>query len=71
LLAQEIRSKPPVLLIHAMPIPSCRSRHESAAKALKARGWRGDSAPPGLPHSIDEEGMAAGIAFLAQAFGAG
>jgi phospholipase/carboxylesterase len=73
IMAQEVRSKPPVLLVHgdADPIVPYQAM-ESAAKALKGAGLTvATLRRPGLPHSIDEEGMAAGIAFLAQAFGPG
>lgn len=68
LLAKEARSKPPVLLVHgdADPIVPFAAM-ESAAKALKGAGVPVETLRrPGLPHSIDEEGMAAGIRFLAQ-----
>ncbi len=68
LLAGEVTSKPPVLLIHgdADPIvPFAAQAH--AAKALQGAGLEVQSlVRPGLPHSIDEEGIAAGIEFLAR-----
>jgi phospholipase/carboxylesterase len=73
LLAKEVRSKPPVLLVHgdADPIVPIGAM-EAAAKALKAVGVPVETLRrPGLPHSIDEEGMAAGIKFLGQVLGAG
>jgi phospholipase/carboxylesterase len=66
LLATEVRSKPPVLLVHGeadqiVPFQAMGA----AATALKAAGVPVTSlARPGLPHSIDEEGIAAGIEFL-------
>jgi phospholipase/carboxylesterase len=42
------------------------------AKALTAAGVKVETlARPGLPHSIDEEGIAAGTQFLQQALAAG
>lgn len=73
LLKDEVRAKPPVLLIHgdADPIVPFQAM-EGAARALRAAGVPVATLPrPGLPHSIDEEGIAAGIDFLAQAFGVG
>jgi phospholipase/carboxylesterase len=73
LLAKEIRSRPPVLLIHGeadpiVPFPAMAA----AAKALTAAGVKVETlARPGLPHSIDEEGIAAGTQFLQQALAAG
>ena len=71
-LAQEIRSRPPVLLIHgdvddvvppqALPV---------AANALKAAGVAVETLVcPGLGHGIDEAGLRRGGAFLRGAFGA-
>jgi phospholipase/carboxylesterase len=65
-LAQEIRSRPPVLLIHgdadevvpprALPL---------AVQALEAVGVPVESmVVPGLGHSIDEAGLKRGAAFL-------
>lgn len=66
LLASEVRSRPPVLLVHgtADPIVPFQAM-DAAAGALKTAGVPVETlARPGLPHSIDEEGIAAGIEFL-------
>ncbi len=70
-LPQEIRARPPVLLVHGdadevvpaqdMPL---------AVKALEAAGVKVESLiRPGLGHGIDEEGLKRGGAFLRRAFG--
>jgi phospholipase/carboxylesterase len=70
-LAQEIRSRPPVLLIHGdaddvVPPQSL----PMAATALAAAGVPVETLVcPGLGHGIDEEGLRRGGAFLRQAFG--
>jgi phospholipase/carboxylesterase len=70
LLAAEIRSKPPVLLVHGdadpvVPYPSLGV----AETALQAAGIKVETITrPGLAHGIDEEGLARGGAFLAGAF---
>jgi phospholipase/carboxylesterase len=73
LMIKEVRSKPPVLLVHGDADPVVPfSAMESAAKALKGAGLAVETLRrPGLPHSIDEEGLAAGMAFLAQTLGIG
>jgi phospholipase/carboxylesterase len=73
LLAEEARSKPPVLLIHGEADPIVPFAAMAAAgKALHGAGLAVETlARPGLPHSIDEEGMAAGIRFLTQALAVG
>ncbi len=66
LLAAEVRSRPPVLLVHgdADPIVPFQAM-DAAAQALQAAGVPVETlARPGLPHSIDEAGIAAGIEFL-------
>jgi phospholipase/carboxylesterase len=68
LLASEVRSKPPVLLVHgeADPIVPFQAL-AAAAQALKANGVPVETLPrPGLPHSIDDEGIEAGIGFLSR-----
>ena len=68
LLAAEIKAKPPVLLVHgeADPIVPFQAL-ATAAQALKASGVPVETLPrPGLPHSIDDEGIEAGIGFLAR-----
>ncbi|MBM3539244.1 MAG: alpha/beta fold hydrolase [Alphaproteobacteria bacterium] len=68
LLAGEVKSKPPVLLVHGdadqiVPFQAMGA----AARALQGAGVAVDTlARPGLPHSIDEEGIAAGIEFLSR-----
>ncbi len=71
LLAGDIRSRPPVLLIHGeadqvVPFQAM----DAAAKALKALDIPVTTeGRPGLPHSIDEAGLLKGGRFLAQRFG--
>jgi phospholipase/carboxylesterase len=70
-LANEVRARPPVLLVHgdADPIVPFQAM-EAAAQALQSAGVPVAALPqPGLEHSISEEGIAAGIDFLAEAFG--
>lgn len=71
LLAAEIRSRPPVLLVHgeADPVLPFEALPQ-AVSALEAAGVpvQGD-ARPGLGHSIDEEGLLLGMRFLAEAVG--
>ncbi len=73
LLAMEVKSKPPVLLVHGdadQIVPFAAM--DAAANALRKAGLAVETLRrPGLPHSIDEEGIAAGIRFLTQALGAG
>jgi phospholipase/carboxylesterase len=71
LLAQEVRSRPPVLLIHgeADPVVPFQAM-ESAARALQAVNIKVTTERrPGLPHSIDEVGLVKGGRFLAERFG--
>lgn len=71
LLASEVRSRPPVLLIHGdadqvVPVQAM----DAAARALKAAGIPVTTERrPGLPHSIDEAGLVKGGRFLATRFG--
>ena len=69
-LAAEIRSRPPVLLVHGDADPVVPfSELAGAAAALKEAGVAVTSeARPGLPHSIDERGLALGGQFIARAF---
>ncbi len=68
LLATEVKAKPPVLLVHGnadqvVPFQAM----DSAARALKGVGVAVETLPrPGLPHSIDDEGIEAGIDFLSR-----
>ncbi|HZH25693.1 MAG TPA: alpha/beta fold hydrolase [Azospirillaceae bacterium] len=73
LLAEDIRSRPPVLLVHGdadqiVPVQASRL----ALGALEAAGIKARLVVrPGLPHSIDGVGLTEGAAFLREAFGAG
>ncbi len=72
-LAGEIRSRPPVLLVHgdADPVIPVQAL-PAAVKGLKAAGVQVDShVRPGLGHGIDAEGVRLGVAFAAGLFGAG
>jgi len=67
-LAQEVRSKPPVLLVHGdadeiVPFQAMAA----AAQGLRAAGLAVETvARPGLPHSIDDVGLTRGGTFLAE-----
>jgi phospholipase/carboxylesterase len=65
-LAAELESRPPVLLVHGTADPVVPfAAMGTAAKALQAQGLTVEAlAPPGLPHSIDPEGLARGGRFL-------
>jgi len=69
LLAGEIKSKPPVLLVHGMAdqvLPFAAMAE--AEEALKAAGVRvASEGRPGLPHSIDQRGLELGASILHQA----
>ena len=67
----EITARPPVLLIHGDQDPVVPfEAMDLARRALDALGVPvAASARPGLGHSIDEEGLAEGIRFVAGAFG--
>ncbi|MBL0932002.1 MAG: dienelactone hydrolase family protein [Alphaproteobacteria bacterium] len=68
LLADEIKSRPPVLLVHGDQDPIVPFESMAAAeKALTALNVPVETlACPGLPHSIDEAGIAKGLEFLAR-----
>ncbi|HUK59298.1 MAG TPA: prolyl oligopeptidase family serine peptidase [Stellaceae bacterium] len=70
LLGAEMRSKPPVLVIHGDADPVVPpSMLPAAVSALKANGVAVEELMrPGLGHSIDEEGLARGGAFLRDHF---
>jgi phospholipase/carboxylesterase len=65
-LGAEIKSKPPVLLVHGtadqvVPLAAMGA----AAQILQAQGVKVETmARPGLPHSIDPDGLAGGGRFL-------
>ncbi|HCM83767.1 MAG TPA: dienelactone hydrolase family protein [Alphaproteobacteria bacterium] len=71
-LSEEIISRPPVLLVHGEQDPIVSfSEMASAEKKLKELNVPVQTyARPGLPHGIDDEGIARGAQFLAAAFGA-
>ena len=68
LLATELKSKPPVLLVHGMAdqVLPFEAMGEAEA-ALKAQGIRVHAeGRPGLPHSIDQRGLELGASMLHQ-----
>jgi phospholipase/carboxylesterase len=70
-LEDEARAKPPILLVHgdADPLVPFASLAQAAA-ALKAAGFAvATEHRPGLPHAIDQVGLAVGARFLARALG--
>ncbi len=71
LLQDEIRSRPPVLLVHGdadMVLPA--ENLPAAVSALEAAGVPVEGhLRPGLGHGIDEEGLRLGRAFLSRVFG--
>jgi len=69
LLAADIRSRPPVLLVHGNADPVVPYASLAVAqRALHAAGIDVETVTrPGLAHGIDEEGLAHGGAFLAAA----
>jgi len=70
LLGTELRSKPPVLLVHGMAdqvVPF--GAMAAATGVLQSHGLSVETlARPGLPHSIDPEGLARGGQFLQKNF---
>ena len=69
-LPDEIAARPPVLLIHGEDDPVVAFDFmDLAATALDALGVPVETlARPGLPHSIDDEGLARGIEFVVRGF---
>jgi phospholipase/carboxylesterase len=69
-LAAEVKSKPPVLLVHGTADPVVPFAAMGAAtQALQALGLKVEAiARPGLPHSIDPEGLTRGGGFLQEHF---
>ena len=69
-LGTEVKSKPPVLLIHGTADPVVPfAAMGAAAQVLQALGVKVETvARPGLPHSIDPEGLARGGRFLQEKF---
>ena len=67
-LATDAKSKPPILLVHGdadqiVPFQAM----DAAAKGLKAAGLAVETlARPGLPHSIDDQGLIRGGEFIAE-----
>jgi phospholipase/carboxylesterase len=70
-LAQEIRSRPPVLLVHGDADPLVPfAAMDAAAQTLRALGVEvATERRPGLPHAIDPTGLAKGGRFLAERLG--
>lgn len=67
-LATEGKSRPPILLVHgdADPIVPFQAM-AAAASGLKAAGLEVETLPrPGLPHSIDDEGLIRGGEFITE-----
>ena len=71
-LASEIRSRPPILLVHGDADPVVPfAELAAAAAALDSAGLKVTAvARPGLAHGIDETGLTLGGRFLADAFAA-
>jgi phospholipase/carboxylesterase len=70
-LPSELRSRPPVLLVHgdADPVVPFDSLAQ-AVDGLKTAGVTVDSlVRPGMGHSIDEEGLRRGALFLKEQLG--
>ncbi|MBL8671242.1 MAG: prolyl oligopeptidase family serine peptidase [Alphaproteobacteria bacterium] len=71
LLAEEARSKPPVLLVHGETddvVPVAAMRH--AQRHLQEAGFAVDAVTrPDLPHAIDEEGIVMAAQFLRDRLG--
>lgn len=71
LLAAEARAKPPTMLIHGDSDEIVPAQASQAAKAaLAAAGFDVElHIRPGLPHSIDEQGLILGVNFLRKVLG--
>jgi phospholipase/carboxylesterase len=71
-LAAELRSRPPVLLVHGTEDPMIPHEEMAAAEsALEAAGVQVASLScPGIGHAIDEEGLSRGGRFLQQVLAA-
>lgn len=67
----EVKSRPPVVLVHGDADPVVPfGAMAMAAQGLQAAGIEVETLRrPGLPHSIDEAGIAAGIKFLGRVMG--
>ena len=71
LMGKELKSRPPVLLVHGdadqvVPFISMRLSEEAlAGEGIEVKAIQ----CPGLAHGISEEGLVAGIDFVARAFG--
>ncbi|MEX2200116.1 MAG: dienelactone hydrolase family protein [Dongiaceae bacterium] len=67
-LAEELRSKPPILLVHgdADPVVPHSSMQQAAAVLKEAGIPVATETRPGLPHAIDQVGMAMGARFLTE-----
>ena len=71
LLKDEIRSKPPVVMVHGDSDELLAvSEMETAATALRENGVEIDThVRPGLGHGIDEDGIRIGLDFVKRALG--
>ena len=71
ILESDLRVRPPIMLIHGDDDPVVSyTLHELTVAALEAHSVPVEAhTRPGLGHSIDEEGLALGIAFLQRVFG--
>ena len=71
LLASEVRTRPPILLIHgdADPVVPFRSLHE-ARRTFEHHGFRVEEhVSPGLGHNVDAAGIAAALSFATRVLG--
>jgi phospholipase/carboxylesterase len=69
-LAADLKSKPPVLLVHGTADPVVPfTAMDAAAQVLQSFGVKVETlARPGLPHSIDPDGLARGGRFIQENF---